>query len=67
MTRQDRDQWGETADERYRRIEMRTNALMRYQDERAASGVPLEPGDHLAFNAGYAAGRLDYLGSDAQD
>lgn len=53
---ENRDQWGETEEERSDRILARDLARLTYFDERAKDGVPGRPSDDLAFNAGYAAG-----------
>jgi len=60
MTEQ-RDQWGETAEERHARILARDLAWQAYAEGCARDGVPRDEGDHGVFNAGYAAGRSDYL------
>ncbi len=56
-----RDQWGETAEERQSRILARDLAWMTYAEACARDGVPRSERDHLIFNDGYAAGRADYL------
>lgn len=57
-----RDQWGETADERAARINARDLARMVYEEGGVRDGVGrLSGGERLAFDAGYAAGRADYL------
>lgn len=58
----ERDQWGETPDERSDRILARDLARLTYFDQMAKNGVPGEPRDDLAFNAGYAIGRAHTLG-----
>lgn len=56
-----RDQWGETPEERHARILARDLAWMTYAEACARDGVPRTEKDHGIFNAGYAAGRADYL------
>lgn len=56
-----RDQWGETAEERHARILARDLAWMTYAEASARDGVPCTKRDRLLFNSGYAAGRADYL------
>lgn len=56
-----RDQWGETPEERHDRILARDLAWMTYAEACARDGIPRSERDHLIFNDGYAAGRADYL------
>ncbi|MEU4016196.1 hypothetical protein AB0E56_13135 [Microbacterium sp. NPDC028030] len=58
-----RDEWGETAEERHARILARDLAWMTYAEACARDGLPRSERDHLIFNDGYAAGRADYLPS----
>jgi hypothetical protein len=63
----ERDQWGETHDERQARIYKRDLAFFVYSEGHNRDGVPCSPSDRLHFNAGYDAGRTDYLPQSTDD
>lgn len=56
-----RDEWGETAEERHDRILARDLAYLAFEEGRKRDGLTTTGPVLLAFNAGYAAGRADYL------
>lgn len=62
----ERDEWGETPDERQARIYKRDLAWFVCSEGHARDGVPCTARDRLHFNDGYAAGRADYLRSNRE-
>ena len=56
----DRDQWGETAEERHERILARDIAWLVYSESHARDGVPCTPADHLHFDGGWAAAYAEF-------
>jgi len=56
----ERDEWGETAKERYERILTRDLAWLAYAGGHARDGVPCTPDQELHFNGGWAAAYAEY-------
>lgn len=57
----ERDQWGETSEERHQRLLTRDLAWLTVSESHARDGVPCEPKDRLHFEAGWAACYAAYV------
>jgi len=56
----DRDEWGETPEERHARILARDLAWLAVSEGHARDGVPCSPRDRLHFQEGWAACYAEY-------